>query len=97
MSLTIKELQSIIQNNRAQLAVLYCHKAYYKRLKRTADEGGNTPTEYMCHNKLKELSKEIAKLVLLQKSLKAGVRELVRVDRYHREMLKAITVVNPRA
>lgn len=74
MSLTIKELQSIIQGNRDILAILYHNKTVAKMDKRFYDEEGDLEGEYSAHNKLKELTKEIAKLVSLQKSLKATVR-----------------------
>lgn len=88
MSLTIKELQSIIQNNRSVLAILYEHKTFYKDAKRAADESGNTSAEYLFHGSIKDLSKQIAKLVSLQKSLKATVRTEVANQRIRTTVAK---------
>jgi hypothetical protein len=74
MSLTIKELQSIIQSNRQTLSDLYWAKGMCKMDKRIYDAEGDLELEYLTHNNLKEISKQIAKLVSLQKSLKATVR-----------------------
>jgi len=80
--MTIDQLKFIILQQRQLLAFLYEHKQFLKNMKRFADEHDMTSEEYDAHNFLKATSKQIAKLVEIQKSLKADVRRMLERGRH---------------
>jgi len=78
----IDQLKYIIQNQRQQLAGLYEWKAMMKESKQQFDEEGDVDSEYAAHNEIARTSKQIARLVEIQKSLKADVRRMLERGRH---------------
>lgn len=69
---------------RSDLSRLYEQKAFFKKIKKSSDENGNLNSEFYCHNKIKKISKEIAKLTGIQKQLKADISYSVAIARANR-------------
>ena len=81
-----KQLQVALAQNRLALSTLYEYKASLKESKKKYDKMGYTPGEYDCHNRLKKITKDIAKLVDLQKALKQEVKDVTLMARVARHL-----------
>jgi hypothetical protein len=57
--------------NKKVITAYHEHITYWKQVKRDADQIGEIGTEYQAHEELKYLKKELAKMVIQQKQLKA--------------------------
>jgi hypothetical protein len=77
-----KHIQTAIRINRLILSTLYEDKKLLKKHKRFYDFAEDTAREYACHNALNKITKDIAKLVDLQKALKAELKDYFYVERF---------------
>jgi len=89
MTLSLSQLHSQRHINRQNLRHLYDMQQFYKAEKKDADTDGRTVLEYAYHNRLKQLKKEIATLVSLQKSLKSSIAVRLENGRFIAEYKKA--------
>lgn len=82
--MNIEQARCILRHNRKYLAGLYEQKTYYKQCKKHCEETGNIGFEYLCHNNIRKLSKEIAKFVDIQRQLKADISYTLSIERANR-------------
>lgn len=82
--MNLTNLKNQILLNRRVLATMYETLAQVKADKRFYDEQDDLEAEYATHNYLKWLRKQIASIVVLQKTLKADVAYTLSIDRANR-------------
>ena len=89
MTLSLSQLHAQRHINRQQLRGLYELQQFFKAAKTHADSVDNISAEYACHNRLKQLKKDIAILASLQKSLKSSIAVRLENRRFIAEYKKA--------
>ena len=84
--MNVNQIKAQLLRNRKALSMLHSTLQFYKETKKSHDKFGNTGLEYICHNDIREIKPEIAKLVDLQKALKADLAKELSYLRSARRM-----------
>jgi thiamine phosphate synthase YjbQ (UPF0047 family) len=72
--------QRVLKRNRDIISYLHEALAHYKEVKRFADEEGDKEEEYMAHNQVMLVKKELRKMVFEQKTLKGMIQAISYVE-----------------
>ena len=88
-----KHLQQLITRQRKELSILYCLQNSYKRYREEGSSTGNTPVEYMAHNALQRICKDIKRRVEIQKALKNELHKQIDNARRSRRAAKVVDAV----
>ncbi len=76
--------QRVLKRNRERITYLHSALEHYKTSKRLADEQGYINEEYLFHNQVQAIKKELRKMVVEQKTLKEMIQAISYVESVQR-------------